>query len=462
MTVLNYIEPQVDIYVFPSIHPILRARLGDEIVIGDLHANTIKLIYFLIRHGVIHGMTAEQYQQIVTICCKPAYELVKEDLDRFIAILKSLLYYPGATVSLVGDDLADRTDSCDVFTMLVIKYLRDYKVPIKIHLSNHTSQMIEACELKSSFDSALLVQQDCLSMHGLHSIIQNQLMSYQDIVDLYNQGYKKALRACSHFSDTHPDGKTIVYMISHAGTDLLTVRGASEYLMTDTRLSDTPKARLNNFTDTTEAIDKTFRAVVEGNLIHQLYDSFVVGKAYQGPFNLRSFPFEEIMWNRMTEHLDRSEEQEDFYIRFIHGHHIADTGETNVCNLDNTLGKSAENHVGEYSIVFKTNHDLPPVFIDEHQFNSGTRVRSAREARASYQRRLFSDVLMVDSKGISPATSSTQTPIPASLTTTYHLRARSSLFSETSDLDRQSWPRARSEESLSKASHFRDPASKGF
>ncbi len=227
MTVLNYIEQQVDIHSFPSVHEMLCGKPGDEIVMGDLHANTIKLVYFLIRHGVMLGMTAEKYTAIVNICSKKAIDLTKEDLIAFNWILYQLNYNKTVTVSLIGDDLADRTDSCDVLTMFVIKALRQNQVPTKIHLSNHTSQMIEACELKTGFHSALLVDRDRVSMLGVHKIIENELMTQEEVIDLYNQFYKKSLRVNSCLLDMSSDGVPIVYMLNHAGIDLNTVTSHS-------------------------------------------------------------------------------------------------------------------------------------------------------------------------------------------------------------------------------------------
>lgn len=407
MTVLNYIEDSVDIHVLPVVHDILCGRPGDEIVIGDLHANTIKFIYFFIRHGALSGMTAEEYAELVRICTTTAEDLTKNDLIIFVTILKRQQYNKNIIVNAVGDELGDRVDSSDVFMLLFIQIVLAHGVSLKIHLSNHSSQMIEACELKTGFESAMLLASDRLSMLGVHTMIKNELITQDEVLVLYNDAYKKTLRVNSRFFDTHLDGRPSVYIISHAGIDIKTVRGQTDYLMNKS-LPGRSRALFRELNETMDANDKTFRAVVEGNLINQLYDTVTVSKAYQGPCDLRNRPFEETMWNRQTEQLDRSEEQEDFHMYYIHGHHLNDANQSNVCNLDNTLGKSRDNHIGQYTMVYKTDHPVRADFIDEYEFSHGRKLFAVKEARKQYTERLFAEFDRLDSGEISTTTSSNQ------------------------------------------------------
>lgn len=381
MPVLNYIEQSVDIRSFPSIHPILHGRNGDEIVIGDLHANTIKLFYFLIRHGVIHRMTEAQYAFIVAICSKSAEDLTRDDLNEYKERLRSLCYNKNVTVSLIGDELADRTDTCDVLTMLLIRELREYQVPVKIHLSNHTSQMIEACELKTGFTSTMLSARDCLSMRGIDTIIRNGLMTADEIYVLYEE-YKKAFRVNSYFIDFPLVGKAVMYLMNHAAIDLINIRHQTEFLLSSPSLPPVGSpVSLHELTATLDGIDKKFRIVVSGNWIHDIYEKKSVEYAYAGLCDLRDDCFAEVMWNRKYDSLKRAEDQGEFLLRYIHGHDDGDQDVENVCNLDNILGKSAEHCVGDYSIIYHTRHPLPQDFVENFEFYKGKAPVALRKRR---------------------------------------------------------------------------------
>ncbi len=201
-----------------------------------------------------------------------------------------------------------------------------------------------------------------------------------------------------------------------------------------TSLPQKSKVTLRELEETLTAIDTTFRAVVEGNLIHQLYDPKIVGMAYERECDLRPYPFEQTMWNRKSDNLDRCEQQVDFQIRYIHGHHLVDIPENNVCNLDNDLGKSRDNHVGQYSIIYRTNHLLPQAFVDKFQFYSGTDIAAIREERGNYHKFIFSDLKLVESPAESTLTGSTDTPPQSRRSTRGRLFSLASTDSEPTEL----------------------------
>lgn len=348
MTFLTYIEDNVDIHVCPSVQISLWGRPGDELVLGDLHVNTIKLIYSLTRHGVLGLMTADKYELLVAVCTKTTADLTKSDLDKFCSILDSLTYNRGVTVNLLGNELACTSERCDVLTMLLIKILKQNQVKIKIGLSNQSYQMIEACELKLGF-----------SMCGVHEIIQNGLMTAEEILTLYNQFYKNSLYVNLRILDNTPEGP-IVYLLNHPGVDLMNIRRQTEYLITTPPLPENPN--LTELNQTLDAIDKTFRAVLAGNLVNQLRDpNRTVSDSLR-------YPFEESLKHEESERVDLCEVQTDFRLRYIHAYGKTEHDKGNVCSLASELGKTRSLNVGKYVVGYKTDYNLSPAFVEKYPF----------------------------------------------------------------------------------------------
>ena len=108
-----------DIYSLPIQ---IKEPPGTKITIGDLHGNAMKLIFVLVKHGFIRGLTNEDYNEFVKIYQTPVDQIAKEHLDRFNAILdnSSLEFNNVCKLNMLGDEFADR-GSNDYFTLKILK-----------------------------------------------------------------------------------------------------------------------------------------------------------------------------------------------------------------------------------------------------------------------------------------------------------------------------------------------------
>ncbi len=385
MHVLNYIEEGVDIYSMPGVHEVLRGMPGDEILIGDLHANSMKFFYYLIRHGVISGLAEEEYQEIVTICTKRADELTESELEYFKLLLGGLTYNCGVIVNLGGDNVFDKCKSPDFFVMSIVRSLIEHGVTIKNYISNHDVELAELSELGLIGDDMLAPRLSTKDYHSFREtavLLKRGLVTKQELLDLYNGYYKTTFRALGRFVDT--SGKVPrVFIVSHAAIDLNTIKKEADYLEPDQGHDVNYFPQLMKTMDT---IDRKFRLVVDGNWIHDLYDQNAMKEAYKRRCDLREHPFVCSMWNRDYDSLDRTMVQDDYDIYYIHGHDDWDPGAPNCCNLNNNLGKTLDNSKGQYSIIYVTNHDLPPSVDEDYQFFTGKVVTAVREAELESRR----------------------------------------------------------------------------
>src|SRR3990167_9276316 len=121
---LQLITNDVDIHSYPKIEERLALQKGDELTIGDLHGNALKLTYFLIRHQIL-DVDEKNYRDLVKIYDKKPDDLTAKDLEKFNAILENSRVNPGmGTIRLIGDVLADR-GSNDYFTLEILGKLQD-------------------------------------------------------------------------------------------------------------------------------------------------------------------------------------------------------------------------------------------------------------------------------------------------------------------------------------------------
>lgn len=110
-------------------------------IIGDLHANASKLIYFLFYSGMC--LAQEQVQKDIKEAYNNRnYELFKKSLKNVIV---HKLNVKNVKLIFIGDSLCDRGKS-DFMIMLLYEFLADNGINFTICLSNHDSAFIyQAC-----------------------------------------------------------------------------------------------------------------------------------------------------------------------------------------------------------------------------------------------------------------------------------------------------------------------------
>ncbi len=123
-----------------------------EATIGDLHANPIKLIHFLMREKIITGLTPEDYVALIQINndltskeLPTDITLKPETLAQYREIIAKIkLTEPKiALLRFIGDIIADR-GQCDLFIWLILDKLDKLGLPMRFLLSNHDLAFLQA------------------------------------------------------------------------------------------------------------------------------------------------------------------------------------------------------------------------------------------------------------------------------------------------------------------------------
>ena len=129
---------------WPLLKDVKTRNYHTQSTLGDAHGNTIKLIHFLIRDGVLQLWKGYQdYQDLLTIYNKDVEKLTKADLKNFNSIIKNATVSNLGMVRLLGDELVDRGQN-DYFTLKVLEKLGKSGVKTEIQCSNHGFEFLAA------------------------------------------------------------------------------------------------------------------------------------------------------------------------------------------------------------------------------------------------------------------------------------------------------------------------------
>lgn len=345
----KYIEVPVDIYQYPEFDKGNLVSNSSELTLGDLHANVVKLLYALVRHGFVE-ISKSDYELFVKLYTKDQKLIEKSELDEFKIVVERIKCLPnaqGALLRLIGDLLADR-GSNDYYTLKLLQKLCAHKIKVEILLSNHDVEFIHDYEHHLSFDMSSLVFGQSVSSENLQVLIDKDLVHLDEVLNLIETVYKPNLKALS--VSQVDSGELVIY--SHAPIrfkDVLNIAIKLGVYQDDTKLLH----NLNELSDSNDIINlicninDQFSKHVFNNHVSDLIE---VPMSFYFEIDSEHFPFFYLIWNR-------SALQENRYphkIAWVHGHDL--TNFTNIAenhyNLDNYLGKGVNLNQGIYNVIF--------------------------------------------------------------------------------------------------------------
>lgn len=328
---------------------------GQQVTLGDLHGNFQKLLYTAVRHGAI-DVSEQDFNKLTRLYQRKS--LNKKQIALFNKILSRIHVKPTSEKSLLrllGDILTDRGQN-DYFTLKLLQKFKRGGLPFEILLSNHDAEFIRIIETNASFYDTHLGKGQGKSSSNLQAMIDKELITRQEIEELYEDSYKPNLKALSYSFDESLNKMTIY---SHGLIGLNNIRYMAEAAGVP-YISDQPA-------DIAKAIDGINAKVAEHIKNNTFYEfsqkADVPTAAINGeiPIDEEQFPFVHLMWNRNPEGLNRPD-----YISFVHGHDMYDETRDNIINLDNLLGKApGEYHIGQYNFLYSNEQS----YINSYEFS---------------------------------------------------------------------------------------------
>ena len=309
-------------------------QLDKELTLGDLHGNTLKLLYFLIQHGVVdlpdrmRGLNKQDlYAQLVKIYNTPPESIQKKEIDFFAEVIANLQIKNRNAIRLIGDELADR-GMYDPFTLLLFKKLNQKKIPLTILASNHGFEFYLAyrkvkdeLEGKSpgkapaKFVPTTLFSDQARSLDNIDGLVQRNLITQQDVIKLYEQNYLANLKLIDYAFDEK--NKTFT-LFTHAVSGLTTIKNAAVQFGIEYK-----GETIAELMQTIDLINDTFvTKSQDGSLPIDFFNPHYAEDDHEQTYVKMAYPFARIIWNRTyPEGEDLMPSELDGYsLHYVHGH----------------------------------------------------------------------------------------------------------------------------------------------
>lgn len=204
---------QVDLTKYPTKLEQIDLASGNTITFGDMHGNTMKLIWNLIRCGAIE-MTEQDFAALWNIYnasglsdefgqstkekCINELGFTLAQLQEFYAILGRVKVIPGHKIRLLGDTVSDRGQN-DWLTLKVFEKLHQGGVATEIIASNHDLMLLAVYGNdvgKAWPDYAMLDQQR--SEYALQGMIRKGLISHDEVKMMMEKHVIPSLKLLSY------------------------------------------------------------------------------------------------------------------------------------------------------------------------------------------------------------------------------------------------------------------------
>lgn len=296
---------EANLDTFPEV--IAHSAEHTHVSVGDLHGNALKLIYTLIEEGILE-VTREEYETLRDIYYKPTDSLTAIDLDAFRTIINSATVNSTRSLTLIGDELADRGNN-DYFTLFVLKKLHDVNLDVDIMVSNHSAEFIRDYENPHFTGAHQLFGNQGQSLTNMQRLIARGLVDEEDVRRIVDDCYKPMVKAIGY--TVSPEGELTLF--SHAPIGLETIEALAAKFNIPYH-EDSPKALIK----TIDAINDHLRTLLGEKSLAQLIDAEGHSDP-RHPIPLTS-PLMRLVWNRALGDELRTESHGGFKVHFVHGH----------------------------------------------------------------------------------------------------------------------------------------------
>lgn len=310
-----------------------------HVTLGDLHGNALKLVYTLLEEGIFTGISHDNYRALYQIYQKDPSQLTRDDLTKFRDIIEHAVVNPQRSLTLIGDELADRGQN-DYFTLLVLDKLRRAQCHVEVMISNHSVEFISNYEEKKEehqYDGHNgLGPKQATSLTNMVTLVNRGLVTRQQITELVNNSYRPRVKAIGY--TVNPNGDVTIY--THAPIGLETIKKIAEYFKLAPPYDDSsPGALLHTIDQINLKVQQAFES-------KQLSEIFL--KQFIKDMHVDvTRPLYRLIWNRSLGKELETKPRGDFGVVFTHGH-VGDDGvecldgidlHATHTNLDSSFGK---------------------------------------------------------------------------------------------------------------------------
>lgn len=349
---IKLVKPNIDIRDVPESQ---NNPLSTDITIGDLHANALLLLYFLVSQGIVEmspddyvlfselythselqprmqGLFGKSALIFSSLQSKKKLEDINAQFNQLIGSIKVI--DTKKLIRFIGDELVDRGVS-DYFILKLFEMLHAQGANFEILLSNHGVEFIEACERFKEKGNELIAPRISIIEHGnsmiaLKKSIAAGAVTHEEVLDMYHRVYKKHLKLISYSVDVQSNE---IHVFSHAPIGINHIQGlANKFSVPYLANSAIELAQ------TIDAINAAFSEKITANEVHSLYTHEMMTKGYSGKkLDDKEEVVAATVWGREYQSIVRT--ASGFKVIFIHGHDSKDHEEKIHVTLNEALGQ---------------------------------------------------------------------------------------------------------------------------
>ena len=331
MTHLKIEKQNIDIYICPE------ADINNvkQLTIGDLHANAMFLMHFLVTNGIVK-IDSDTYSQLTNIYRK--ITLTKQDISDFNAIIDTLEIGEKPLLRLIGDEICDRGQN-DYFIFKILNKLHQSGVRTEILLSNHGIEFLIPYENQQELYAPNIdTGNQAQSLNTMRTLIEKNIITREEVDVLIRESYLPNLKLLSYSVDRDSNAITI---FSHAGIGLQTIQSLAQKFQNEGVIYN--DNTVSDLATTIDAINSVFANYVNKGKVYSLTSTY--------PFVSENDPVTFLIWNRNYFKLRINDKDKKYQLYYAHGHDSGELTRDNIFNLDNSCFKGVTNNVGQYMIL---------------------------------------------------------------------------------------------------------------
>lgn len=328
----KFIFREADLNKFPQRVPADPGYPYNHIGLGDLHGNTMKLIYTLIEEEIVSGISPADFKKLGDIQKRPISFVSAKNIKNFEDILDRCDVHPEKAVTLFGDDLADRGGAQelignpggnDYFTILVYDRLRRGNCRYNILLSNHLLEFLRDYERQQFTGQHTLGktpdEDQACTLTNMVLLIDRGLISEKRVRELVELSLLPMIKAVGYSLEAgeNPD------LFMHAPCGFETIQALAKKFHVDFNLESAES--LEAFIeDLIRAIDEINAAVADlleskqfTSLLREEQEAGCNSNARNIPLD---YPLHRLLWTRDLGLELVTKTVRGYEGRFIHGH----------------------------------------------------------------------------------------------------------------------------------------------
>jgi hypothetical protein len=264
----------------------------------------------------------------------PSLDVLKKKFMNFLSTLE--IKNHSIAIRLLGDEVADR-GCCDYFTLQFLNMLQMNRVHVTTLLSNHGIEFITAYEYLSMDEGFsplnYLSSAQKTSFFGLKYLLDDELVTTGELLDLVNASYKPTLKLIDYTLN-----ENTIRLFTHAPVDFEIILHLTNEL--EVSYCELTKEALGT---TIDKINTVFQQIVFDNKVHTYLESYP-GKSFRKLEDyIDAWSFLYLAWNRFDNAKDtlkmRPTHIHDYLIEYVHCHDEYYSGFDHVFNLNTLCGK---------------------------------------------------------------------------------------------------------------------------